>query len=753
MSLLKTNAAVLAKLVQDSPLAIVMSTLEDGRILDVNDTFEHLTGYTRDEVIGQTSLGLDLWANPMQRAELMEALRAEHPVRDFEVSVRSKTGEECQALASVEHARIDGEDCLLTQMYDVTHHRQVETRFQALVEQLPVITYVHGLEVPRTLTYISPQVETIVGYSPAEVLAGQPDSLIGRVHPEDQERLLNTAEESLRTFSPYRVEYRVRAADDHWVWLQDQASVVLDARGRPLHWQGVLVDITERKGAEAAAKATEAALREDEERYRALVQNSYDNIVVFDAAGTRKYVSPSVEHLLGYPPADLLGRSPVDLVHPDDASLLQEAIQSCLRGAKVTPVFELRFRHRDGSWRNFEAVGTNLLDEPSVNGIVFNSRDITPRKAEQAALRESEARFRSAFEYAPIGIAILSPDGRFMQVNRALCELVGYPEEELLGSTFQAISHPEDLADDLEQAARLWAGEIDTYQLEMRYLHKDGRVIWIHLTSSVVRYASGPKYSIAQILDITGRRHVEMDRAIMLASEREYTRQLRALTEMRSDLTAMIAHELRAPVAALRMMTFLIATGELSIQDEGEMFAAVKSEIEQLDRLINDVADVTTAEREDFSVQLNPVPLDLLFENAAAYARVTVGDHPFTVPPVSDVRVWCDPERISQVLRNLLDNAVKHTPPGTAVALRAHREGTRVHIAVADHGPGLSTEDIDSVFEKFGRGHSAAARQTPGAGLGLYLSRQIVQAHGSELTVTSAPGTGTVFAFDLEVAP
>ena len=179
----------------------------------------------------------------------------------------------------------------------------------------------------------------------------------------------------------------------------------------------------------------------------------------------------------------------------------------------------------------------------------------------------------------------------------------------------------------------MWAGEIDTYQLEKRYLHKDGRIVWVHLTGSVVRDADGPNYGITQILDITDRRHLEMERAIMLASEREYSRQLRALTEMRADLTAMIAHELRAPVAALRMMTFLLATGELSSQAEGEMFAAIKGEIEQLDRLINDVADVTAAEREDFSVQLHPVPLSVLFESAAAFARATLGDRPFTVSP------------------------------------------------------------------------------------------------------------------------
>jgi PAS domain S-box-containing protein len=849
------------------------------------------------------------------------------------------------------------------------------------------------------LAYISPQVETMLGYSPVEILAGRPDFLTSRTHPEDQETLREAVEYAMATGEPLCVEYRVRARDGRWVWLRDEAVLVRDEQERPLVWQGVIADITDWKQAEAAR-------RESEERFRALVQNSYDVITIVTPDGTRRYISPSIERVLGYRPSDLLGQSAVELVHPDDASRLQDAIQSCLRGAKETSILELRFRHRDGSWRDFEAIGTNLLQEPSVAGIVFNSRDITARKAAQralqasearlaeaqetaflgswewdiagesvvwsnqlfrifgippgplggskeefialihpadremvsaaiehavvnaepftfdhrtilpdgevrilhvrgevtvgddghplrihgtsqditervqteealrqseerfrsafehapigmalmtedgrflqvnqslcamlaasgvellgksfaeitlaedrsvdgdlvqqllrgeiasyqvekrlvrktdeviwvrltvslmrgspgeslcfvaqvqditpfkaagAALRESEDRFRSAFDHAPIGMSLVAQDGRYMQVNRALCELVGYSEEELLGRTFQAITHPDDLADDLDLFERLWAGEIDTYQLEKRYLHKDGHVVWIHLTGSIVRDANGPKYGIAQILDITDRRRVDMDRAIMLASEREYTRQLRALTEMRADLTAMIAHELRAPVAALRMITFLLATGELSSQDESEMFAAVKGEIEQLDRLINDVADVTAAEREDFSVQLNSVPLNVMFENAATFARAKLGSHPFTVPPVPNVNVWCDAERISQVLRNLLDNAATHTPPGTPVELRAHRDGARVRIEVADRGPGLSAADVALIFEKFGRGRQAMERQTLGAGLGLYLSRQIMMAHGSDLTVESAPGKGTVFAFELKV--
>ena len=175
MSLLQTDEAVHAALVHDSPMAIAVSTLADGRILDVNDTFLRLFGYSRDEVIGETTTSLDLWADPAQRTELLSTLAARDVVRDYEVTVRTKTGDKRQVLATVTPGDFDGSPGLITQLYDVTSFRQTEIQFQTLVEQLPVITYVHGVDESRTLTYISPQVKTIAGYSPEEILSGQPE--------------------------------------------------------------------------------------------------------------------------------------------------------------------------------------------------------------------------------------------------------------------------------------------------------------------------------------------------------------------------------------------------------------------------------------------------------------------------------------------------------------------------------------------------------------------------------------------------
>jgi diguanylate cyclase (GGDEF)-like protein/PAS domain S-box-containing protein len=139
------------------------------------------------------------------------------------------------------------------------------------------------------------------------------------------------------------------------------------------------------------------------------------------------------------------------------------------------------------------------------------------------ALREAEERFRLAFEHAPIGISLVAPDGRFMRVNRALCELTGYAQDELVGKTFQEITHPEDLDLDLQLVAQVLAGERRTFEMVKRYFHADGHIVWVQLNVSLVRDSAGePLYFISQIQDISERRQLE-EQLMFLAGHDEMT--------------------------------------------------------------------------------------------------------------------------------------------------------------------------------------------------------------------------------------
>jgi PAS domain S-box-containing protein len=257
-------------------------------------------------------------------------------------------------------------------------------------------------------------------------------------------------------------------------------------------------------------RSAEEALRESEKRFRALVQNASDIVMILDVDSTVRYESPAVERVLGFRPKERIGTSIFDYVHPDDLSLMKSRFADLLKNLEDRVSAEYRTRDKEGSWHHFEAIVSNLLHDPAIQGIVVNSRDNTDRKRTEEALRESEERFRATFDQAAVGVAQVAPDGRWLRVNQKFCDIVGYEEEELRELTFQDITHLDDLEADREQVRRLLSGEIETYSMEKRYLRKDGSSVWINLTTSLVRASSDePTHLIAVVEDISKRKRAE----------------------------------------------------------------------------------------------------------------------------------------------------------------------------------------------------------------------------------------------------
>ena len=213
----------------------------------------------------------------------------------------------------------------------------------------------------------------------------------------------------------------------------------------------------------------------------------------------------------------------------------------------------------------------------------------------------------------------------------------------------------------------------------------------------------------------------------------------------------MVAHELGSPLLAIRGFADMLSTGRLNADTQTQVIDAIRAEVHMLNALVADVQTSAAVERDDFAVHLRLVAVRVLLNDAVASAKTLSGQHPIEVMLPYDQIVLADPERIGQVLRNLLGNAAKYTPAESPIILRATLQGTYMQIEVIDEGPGIHPDDMSRIFEKFGRGHNTLNQMSAGAGLGLYLSRRIVQAHGSDLAVTSVLGRGAAFSFLLEV--
>jgi signal transduction histidine kinase len=251
------------------------------------------------------------------------------------------------------------------------------------------------------------------------------------------------------------------------------------------------------------------------------------------------------------------------------------------------------------------------------------------------------------------------------------------------------------------------------------------------------------------ILELRG---VALQRAALLELEREHSRRLIELNELRAGFSSMVAHELANPIAAVRFATEVLESAREARSEETEMLASIRAQVAALTALVADVQAAARMEQPDFIVHPQPVLLGGILTAAAAYAATLPGDHPVLISNEDDVMVMADERRVVQVLQNLLSNAAKYSPDGTLIAIHIHIAGSYVQIDVEDHGYGIAPEDMTRVFQKFGRGRTPAGRRQPGVGLGLYLSHRVVQAHGSELAVRSVPGQGSVFGFTLAVA-
>jgi PAS domain S-box-containing protein len=260
-------------------------------------------------------------------------------------------------------------------------------------------------------------------------------------------------------------------------------------------------------------KRTEAALRQSEERYRQLVQGVRDYAIFrLDAAGRIASWNVGAQRILGYDTEEILDRpfaifsasgedeegAGIDLPHPSRDGRFESEGWWLRKGGT-------RF------WANVSIAP--LRDATGgVRGFAVIARDLTDRRRAEEALRESEERFRGAFDSAPIGMALVSPEGRWLKVNRATCDIVGYPEEEMLRTTSQAITHPDDLESNLGFVRRALAGEVQSYQTEKRYFHKTGRVVSVLLSVSLVRDSSGePLYFVTQIEDISERKRAQAE--------------------------------------------------------------------------------------------------------------------------------------------------------------------------------------------------------------------------------------------------
>jgi PAS domain S-box-containing protein len=397
---------------------------------------------------------------------------------------------------------------------------------------------------------------------------------------------------------------------------------------------------------------------------------------------------------------------------------------------------------------------------------------VLQRQRAQEALSASEKRFRGTFENAAVGIGHIDAAGRWLLVNEKFCAIVGYPRVELLQKTFRDITHPDDLAAGVESFAALLRGELASYALEKRYVHRDGSPVWVELFISLQRNAAGqPAYAIAMIQDISERKRLEGElRQAKDAAE--------AANRAKDEFLANVSHEIRTPMNAILGMTELALETPLT-EDLRQSLKTVKAAADNLLGIINDLLDFSKIEAG--KLHLDPADFSL---------RATLGDTLRTLamrahkkglelashvqPDVPDALVG-DAGRLRQVLLNLVGNAIKFTEHGEVIVYvevagsdddKVTRwQGDKVtgqgmppvtlspcHLVtlsfeVCDTGIGIPKDMHERIFRAFEQEDTSTTRKYGGTGLGLTIAARLVALMGGQINVDSAPHRGSTFTF------
>ena len=311
---------------------------------------------------------------------------------------------------------------------------------------------------------------SIVGYSEEELLTKTFQDI---THPDDLNSDLNYLNQLLAgEIASYKMEKRYFHRDGRIVWVLLAVALAKDNTGAPLYLISQIEDITEHKLADAA-------LRKSEDRFRAWIENSSDLVTVVGADGSIQYASPSYGYQLGYKPEDLIGINVFDLIHPDDRQHIMEIFGENIQKPDSAANAEFRIRHHDGSWQVFEGVGKTYLDEHGQVVGLISSRNITERNRAEEALRASESKFRSYNEYAPLGVFVVDQYGRYIEVNAAANQMLGYTEFALLQLSISDVLAPQSLEAGLQQFQTVV--QDGSASAEFLFRRKDGTQFWANV--------------------------------------------------------------------------------------------------------------------------------------------------------------------------------------------------------------------------------------------------------------------------------
>ena len=587
-------------------------------------------------------------------------------------------------------------------------------------------------------SFVSPQAERMLGYPAEQWLS--PGFWVKHVHPEDVEWCTKFCIQATEQGQDHEFEYRMIAADGRAVWLHDVVSVQMAPHG-PERLMGVMIDVTSRKVAENARE-------ESEERFRQVFEKSAAGMVISNASGQILRANKSFCDLVGFSEDKLRERSILEITHAGDREATEAYLEEIQRGRGLVHELEKRYVRQDGKvvWGCTSDVF--LLPDGRAPYWIGVVQDISARKRAEELLRESEQRFRTIFENEGLGTSLVNRQGHPIKCNPAIQKMLGFTEQELRSLAFTEFTHPDDIDLDWRLYSELIDGKRDKYEIEKRYIKKDGQVMWGQLTVSRVKNKVGAPadYVVGMVEDITERKRAERE---LRAAHDQLTKELAERTQAEAEIVRLsvslinaqeeertrIARELHDDFSQ-QIAALGIALSNIKRQIPEDRLEARK----QAERAYDRVLAIGEGIRH-LSHQLHPAIIEhsglvaalesycVEFESLTKVSATVQSEGAFD-DLSANAKLG-----IFRIAQEALQNIWKHSGVREAGIYLA-RAGEHVGLQISDRGIGFDP-----------------AQPSKGAGLGLVSMRERARLLGGTLTVESSGGQGATIIVDIPVNP
>ena len=749
-----------------------------GNIKFLNESLCEIMGYPRNELLDKN---FELFVDEQTKKEIYKTFNkvfeTEVGLSEFIHKIIRKDGKEIMVEISV-YLRFssDGEKVGFNGLIrDITEKYVLEQKLKKSEEKYRNIIYnisdiIVELDLGLNFTYISPQCYDTFGFNPEDFI-GQ--TAYKFIHPDDFPIVKEELEKAKSTGDIISLEVRARHREGYYVPIFIRGGIAkIDDTVKII---GVAMDMSEKKEAERK-------LRESEENYRLITENVNDLICVFNKRVRYEYINEQAHlKIMGYTREDLIGKSLISLVHPDDREIGIKMLRE--RRTEGTGIF--RVKHKNGYYIWVEVRAKVFYDKDNRMKVIMISRDITERKkAEEKVkeseeelkklnkeleekvfertreLKESEENFRTMAENSLLGIGIIK-NGFVVYANKAMSEINEYSFEEMIGwkqNYFLNRIYPEDLPYILEQIQNKKKASKDVAaRYSFRYVTKSGKIKWVELYSKSIQF-QGELADLNVMIDVTEKMNAEEQLKESERKLREQNIELQKLDQLKTNFLTMVSHELKTPLISIGGYTDLILTKYNNLDPEIiDDLLRVQNNVKRLGTYIDQLMDVLKIEAKKMEFNKEITNIRPIIQNCINELDYQINKKKLNVELLieNNLSLEVDSDRISQVFTNLLSNAIKFTPENGNIEISSKimDKDEKCLFKVKDSGIGISKDQLDHLFEKFvmlenNPGGTSAFES--GSGLGLYITKGIIEGHDGKIWVNSeGKGAGTEFCFVL----